>query len=105
MQRCKGIVDSLLDFSRPKASDKSLVDVNAAIERTLFILKHHSRFKQLDVRVELDRSLGAVVRANEEQLVQVFMSLLLNAMDAMQEQGTVVLRTKHGDDRAAWSRR
>jgi signal transduction histidine kinase len=91
-------VDSLLDFSRPKAGDKALVDVNAAIERTLFILKHHSRFKKLQVQVELDRSLGAVVRANEEQLVQVFMSLLINAMDAMREQGTITLRTKWGAD-------
>jgi two-component system NtrC family sensor kinase len=98
VQRCKGIVDSLLDFSRPKAGDKSLLDVNAAIDRTLFVLKHHTRFKKLRVTVELDRSLGRVVYANEEQLVQVFMALLLNAMDAMQERGTVTLRTKRGDD-------
>jgi PAS domain S-box-containing protein len=101
VQRCKGIVDSLLDFSRPKAGDKTLVDVNAAIERTLFILKHHTRFKRLQVEVALDRSLGAVVRANEEQLVQVFMSLLLNAMDAMHENGTVALRTTWGEDAAS----
>jgi two-component system, NtrC family, sensor kinase len=98
VQRCKGITDSLLDFSRPKATDKTMVDVNAAIERTLSILKHHSRFKKLAVRLDLDRSLGAVVHANEEQLVQVFMSLLLNAMDAMREQGAVELRTKWGED-------
>ena len=98
VRRCKGITDSLLDFSRPKSGDKTLVDVNAAIERTLFILKHHSRFKKLTVAVELDRSLGAVVLANEEQLVQVFMSLLLNAMDAMREEGTVELRTRWGED-------
>ena len=101
VRRCKGITDSLLDFSRPKSADKSLVDVNAAIERTLFILKHHSRFKKLDVRPELDQSLGPVVRANEEQLVQVFMSLLLNAVDAMQEQGTVELRTRWGEGAAS----
>jgi nitrogen fixation/metabolism regulation signal transduction histidine kinase len=75
VRRCKGITDSLLDFSRPKAGDKALVDVNAVIERTLFILGHHSRFKKLDVALDLDRSLGAVVLANEEQLVQVFMAL------------------------------
>ena len=98
VRRCKGITDSLLDFSRPKSADKSLVDVNAAIERTLFILKHHARFKKLVVQVDLDRSLGAVVLANEEQLVQVVMSLLLNAMDAMHEQGTVELRTRWGED-------
>ena len=98
VRRCKGITDSLLDFSRPKAGDKELVDLNAVIERTLFILKHHSRFKKLTVALELDRSLGAVVRANEEQLVQVFMALLINAMDAMREQGTVELRTRWGED-------
>jgi two-component system NtrC family sensor kinase len=98
VQRCKGIVDSLLDFSRPKSAEKALVDVNAAIERTLFVLKHHTRFKKLHVKVDLDRTLGAVVRANEEQLVQVFMALLINAMDAMQEKGTVALRTRWGDD-------
>ena len=97
VRRCKGITDSLLDFSRPKAGDKELVDLNAVIERTLFILKHHSRFKKLTVALELDRSLGAAVRANEEQLVQVFMALLINAMDAMREQGTVELRTRCGE--------
>jgi two-component system NtrC family sensor kinase len=96
--RCKGITDSLLDFSRPKATDKTLVDVNAAIERTLFVLKHHTRFKKLTVETDLDGSLGPVVLANEEQLVQVFMALLLNAMDAMREQGTIELRTRRSDD-------
>ena len=98
VHRCKGITDSLLGFSRPKAGDKALVDLNAVIERTLFILKHHSRFKKLTVALDLDRTLGAVVLANEEQLVQVFMALLVNAMDAMREQGTVELRTRSGDN-------
>jgi two-component system NtrC family sensor kinase len=97
VQRCKGITDSLLDFSRPKVGDKALVDLNAVIERTLFILKHHSRFKKLTVALDLDPTLGAVVLANEEQLVQVFMALLVNAMDAMREQGTVELRTRWGE--------
>ena len=75
-----------------------LVDVNAAIDRTLFVLKHHTRFKKLQVKTDLDRELGAVVHANEEQLVQVFMALLINAMDAMHERGTVALRTRASDD-------
>lgn len=101
VQRCKGIVDSLLDFSRPKAGDKSLIDINAAIDRTLFVLKHHTRFKKLQVKVDLDRSIGQAVYANEEQLVQVFMALLINAMDAMHERGTVALRTRWSDDNTA----
>jgi signal transduction histidine kinase len=34
--------------------------------------------------------------ANSEQLVQVFMALLLNAMDAMGDRGTVTIRTRPG---------
>jgi signal transduction histidine kinase len=78
-----------------------MVDVNATIERTCFILKHHARFKKLAVSLDLEPSIGAVVLANEEQLVQVFMSLLLNAMDAMREQGTVEIRTRWGEGRAS----
>ncbi|MBA3672041.1 MAG: PAS domain-containing protein [Gemmatimonadaceae bacterium] len=98
VQRCKGIVDSLLDFSRPKAGDKTLMNINDAVERTLYVLKHHTRFKKLAVKTDLDASLTASVRANEEQLVQVFMALLLNAMDAMHERGTVAMRTLPGLD-------
>ena len=98
VQRCKGIVDSLLDFSRPKAGDKSFVNINDAIERTLYVLRHHTRFKRLNVKLELDRTLKPVINGNTEQLMQVYMSLLINAMDAMNEKGTVTLRTRWGDD-------
>jgi two-component system NtrC family sensor kinase len=98
VHRCKGIVDSLLDFSRPKASEKSLVNLNDAIERTLFVLNHHTRFKRLVVSQELDRTLSNVVYANIEQLMQVFMALLINAMDAMNDRGTMTLRTRWGID-------
>ena len=36
------------------------------------------------------------VSANREQLVQVFMALLINAVDAMEEQGTITIRTRPG---------
>jgi two-component system, NtrC family, sensor kinase len=98
VQRCKRITDSVLDFSRPKPATKSVVDVNAIIDRTLFLLKHHPRFKRLTVALEADRTIGPAVLADEEQLVQVFMALLLNAVDAMNEHGTVKLRSR-ADDR------
>src|SRR5437879_10310064 len=43
--RCRRIVESLLGFSRHKGGDKKPTDVNSAVERTLFLLKHHARFK------------------------------------------------------------
>ena len=66
----------------------------SVIEQTLFLLKHHARFKKLAVTTELSPAIADIIHGNPEQLVQVFMALLLNAVDAMEERGTVVLRTR-----------
>src|SRR6266487_3520107 len=43
VQRCRRIVDSLLDFSRPRSGEKRQVEVNAVVEETLCLLKHNNR--------------------------------------------------------------
>jgi two-component system NtrC family sensor kinase len=99
VDRCTNIVDGLLDFSRPKGMEKTPVAVNTVIEDTFFLLKHHTRFKKLTVKRELDEDLP-LVQANAEQLVQVLMSLMLNALDAMESgNGTLTVRSKRGGHR------
>ena len=48
VDRCTRIVDGLLDFSRPKGKAKGRVALNALVDETLFLLKHHQRFKRLE---------------------------------------------------------
>ena len=95
MHRCKRIIDGLLDFSRPKPVTKANTDINEVVEHTLFLVKHHARFKQMRVETALGERLERVT-ANREQLVQVFMALLINAVDAMDEQGTITIKTRCG---------
>jgi two-component system NtrC family sensor kinase len=99
VQRCTGIVDGLLDFSRPKATARRDVNLTAVMEDTLFLLKHHQRVKRIPIRLELAQDLPTM-RANGEQLVQVFMALMLNAVDAMEGRaGTLTVRTYRNPDR------
>lgn len=102
VHRCKRIIDGLLDFSRPKEATKEPLDVNYVIEQTLFLLKHHTRFKKLTVTTSLDPEIGPDVAGNPEQLVQVFMALLLNATDAMSDRGTITIRTRRGRAADEW---
>ena len=95
VQRCKRIIDSLLTFSRPRSVEMKPTSLNAVIEQSLFLLKHHARFKRLKLRTILDPELEKVP-ANTEQLIQVFIALLINAADAMNEQGVITLRTRRG---------
>ena len=98
VQRCRRIVESLLEFSRPKGGQKKPVEVNGVVERTLFLLKHHARFKRLIVARELTPGLP-LVHADEERLIQSFMALMLNAMDAMDSRGTLTVRSRINPDR------
>ena len=92
--RCTKIVDGLLDFSRAGrgGTDQELVDLNALLERTLFLLKHHQRFRRLNVERNFTIELPAV-RGDGERLIQAAMAILLNAADATGGRGTVSLTT------------
>ena len=101
VQRCTGIVDGLLEFSRPKGKEKQRVAVSTLLDDTLFLLKHHRRFKKLMVNREFQEGLTVVV--NAEQLIQVFMALMLNAADAMEQtgsRGALTIRSKVNPSRA-----
>jgi two-component system NtrC family sensor kinase len=97
VHRCSGIVGGVLDFSRPKPTHRHTVSINDVAERTLFLLKHHARFKNLRVETTLGPAVPSIT-GNDEQLIQVLMALLLNAMDAMQGKGTVRVRTGSADE-------
>jgi two-component system, NtrC family, sensor kinase len=92
VDRCSGIVDGLLDFTRPKSKAKAAVSLNAVVADALSLLKHHQRFKRFQVVEQLDRELPSVT-GNAEQLTQVLMALMLNALDAMEQGGQLTLRT------------
>ncbi len=96
--RCKRIVDGLLDFSRPKARYKKRVAINQIVEDALFLVKHHDRFK----RIKLVRRLGEGlpdVDANAEQLIQAFLAIMLNAIDAMEGEGILTVATAPSPER------
>jgi PAS domain S-box-containing protein len=100
VDRCTRIVDGLLDFSRPKGKAKGRVALNALVEETLFLLKHHQRFKRLTLVRELDPGIPAT-QGNAEQLTQVLMALLLNAVDAVDERrGQLTIRTGRNPNHA-----
>jgi two-component system NtrC family sensor kinase len=85
--RCSRITDSLLDFSRPKATTKKgPVGLNELVEQALSLLRHHRRFKRLEVVRDLDPKAPRTI-GEAEQLLQVLMALMLNAVDAMEPSG------------------
>jgi two-component system NtrC family sensor kinase len=108
VHRCRGIAEGLLNFSRAKPLQRVPVGLNTVVESTLFLLKHHSRFKRCLVRLDLDEGVGPRVLCDPDQITQVTMALLLNAADAVDGiargeddvPAAVTLRTRAGADGA-----
>jgi hypothetical protein len=91
--RCRDIVSSLLSFSRPVDSSFIPVNLNKCINDTLFILKHHLKEQhQVTVSTYLYKDLPDIM-GDESQLKQVIINLLTNALDAIGEDGTILIRT------------
>jgi two-component system NtrC family sensor kinase len=92
VQRAKRIVNSVLDFSRPSEEAMSAVPLRAVVDEALALLRHHARFKRVAAERAVDDSLPPVI-GSAPQLVQVLVALLLNAADAMDGVGSVLVRT------------
>lgn len=92
VHRSKRILNGLLDFSRPTGATRSPAELHDIIDQTLRLLKYHPTFKSMKVDVHVPSDERLLVRADRDQLVQVLMALMLNAMDAMGNTGTIQLK-------------
>ncbi len=98
VDRLDRVVGSVLDYARPSKGDVGAVDVNAVVKRTLTVLAS-DRTEECELCTELTESLPAV-RADAEQLRQVLMNLVRNAVQAMGGHGKVEVITRRRTERA-----
>ncbi len=99
IDRCKTIVGGLLDFSRPQARVKKTAVLNQIVEDALFLVRYHDRFRKVSVERQFAPDLP-VIEANTEQLIQVFLDLMMNAVDAMSGEGALTVVTGMNPERA-----
>lgn len=85
--RIREIVLTLRNFSRLDEADMKLVDIHQGIESTLSILNHRLLKKPDSSSIEIIKKYGALpaVECYVGQLNQVFMNILSNAIDALQQ--------------------
>lgn len=94
VQRCKRIVNGLLDFARTKPAARQPLDLNTVVQHGLFLLQHHPQYKRVKVVAELSTDAPIIVHGDADQLVQVLMALVINAFDATPDGQRITIRTK-----------
>lgn len=82
--RISNVLRDLMDFARPKAPAPRPTDLNQVLTKSLELAGYDKRFKRLNIRLELAESLP-MLPLDPDRMQQVFLNLLLNARDALEE--------------------
>jgi len=93
IQRINKIIRELLDFSRPSVVEIKEVDLNSVVENCLSLLSYQESFKNIKPSLQLKKDLPPV-QADESQIQQVFVNLIINAVDSMPDGGELTVRTE-----------
>jgi signal transduction histidine kinase len=96
--RCKGIIQELLEFSRYKAPNKQLLNLNDTLRKALSILDNEFMLRHIKVTKTLAHDLEDIL-LDGNQMEQVFINLLLNAAQAIDKQGQIRIETRMDADR------
>jgi two-component system NtrC family sensor kinase len=102
VERLITTVEKMLNFSRPSAEQRERVDVNDLLEETLFLVSKQLQRSRVTVRRQLAPRLPQV-EIVAGQIRQVFLNIILNALDAMPDGGELTVATGWDrDHQAVW---
>lgn len=93
-ERIIRIVRGLKEFAHADPGELALVDINEIVEQALTIVWNEIKYK-----AEVDREFGTLPKivGNPRELGQVFMNLLINAVQALDSHGRINVRTREDD--------
>jgi two-component system NtrC family sensor kinase len=100
LHRCRNILRGMLNFARAPEKDKTLTDVNSIIRDLLALVGYQTEYRKTVITEDLDPRLPAVM-AIPGQIRQVFMNIIVNALQSMSEGGNLKVSTSMAEDSGA----
>jgi len=92
VDRLNRIVSQFLDYARPYRGDQNPLDLNDVVRKTINLIEKERGGARVEIAMDLQEGLPPV-RADAQQLRQVFLNLSLNAFDAMPQGGHLHVST------------
>lgn len=92
VERLDRVVQELLDFARPVTPDRTRVSCSTMIEEALALVSEDAQFKRVSIETKLAEGLPDVL-VDPMQIRQALLNVLLNAIEAMGDGGTLTIET------------
>jgi two-component system, NtrC family, sensor kinase len=91
--RIDRIVRGLLDYARPRRTTPEAIEIDECVERVVTMLRDQGALRQVEVRMEIPAGVPAL-SGDRHELEQALVNLLLNAVDAMDGNGSVTIAAR-----------
>lgn len=88
------IVKNLLLFSRKQDKDVKPHNLNSIVEKSLQLISHHLELHNIHLNKQLQPNLPEIY-VDENQIKQALLALYMNAVEAMEAEGVLTVRTEH----------
>ncbi|MGD9652599.1 MAG: ATP-binding protein [Candidatus Dadabacteria bacterium] len=95
IDRTNRLIDSLLKFSKAEPPYFEKVDINAVIDNVVILVRKQLSDNNVNLSTKLDPGIPMIM-ADPNQLWQVFINIILNAIQAMPKGGSLVVETSLG---------
>jgi two-component system NtrC family sensor kinase len=92
--RCRDIIRGLLDFSRQRKPDKTLSNINSVLGECVSLLENQALFHNIQITENYEADLPMLV-CDPSQIERVFLNLIINAAEAMDDYGDLKLATRY----------
>lgn len=93
VERINNLVKGILDFAKPRIPDLNHGQINKAIRDSVVLMDLHFRKKGIKVVLDLEKGLPEIV-FDSQQIRQVFINILLNAVEAMPSGGELFIASR-----------
>ena len=93
VDRISLLVNELLDFARPSDPKLELENINTILDGMILLVSTETKKKQINVIKDYASDLPTV-QIDREQIKQVFLNILLNAIGATSEHGQIMVKTR-----------
>jgi len=90
--RANRIVNTLLDFAKAKKLEVKLEDINTILESALELVKANIKFENINIETDKKKNIPRIF-VDKNRLEQVFVNLIMNAVQAMSEKGKIFIRS------------
>jgi len=96
-KRVREIVRNLLEFARQSPPNKESINLNEIVRQLLKLVTSQKEFRKIKLEETYDANLPEVL-VDKNQIQQVFLNLLLNAGEAIVEEGKITISTTHNEE-------